>query len=166
LLILDATCGRRGIWFDKENNEAVYLDIRRVVKPDILADDKNLPFIDKIFDVIVFDPPHVSLGPKSIMASLYGRFSLQQIRELISLGAREFHRVLKDDGVLLFKWNTHDMSLEKVLHLMGAYFVPLFGQRVSYRTKHSSQTFWVCLRKRDRIAQATLEQSLNKKSHS
>jgi SAM-dependent methyltransferase len=156
LLILDATCGKRGIWFNKQCKDCVYLDIRKEVKPDILADDTALPFRDNIFNIIVFDPPHTSMGPKSIMGKLYGRFTLARIKDTVARGATEFYRVLKNDGILLFKWNTHDISLGKVLSLMSIYFEPLFGQRVAYRTKHSSKTYWVCLVKKAKIEQKRL----------
>ena len=146
--ILDATCGKRMMWFDKTYKDAIYIDIRKEVKPQIIADDKKLPFKDNIFDLIIFDPPHVSTSPNSNMGRDFGGFKTREIKELVKNASKEFFRVLKDDGFLLFKWNTHDIKLEKVLDLMKPYFKPLFGQRVAIRTKHASRTYWVCLIKR------------------
>lgn len=55
--ILDACCGSRMFWFDKEHKNALYMDNRildttlcdgrkLVVNPDIVADFKNIPFDD------------------------------------------------------------------------------------------------------------------------
>lgn len=53
--VLDATCGSRMIWFDKQNPDAVYMDNRQLiatlcdgrtlnVNPNVIADFKNMPF--------------------------------------------------------------------------------------------------------------------------
>ena len=53
--ILDACCGSKMFWFDKENENALYMDNRTldttlcdgrklVVNPDIVADFKSMPF--------------------------------------------------------------------------------------------------------------------------
>jgi hypothetical protein len=56
--ILDATCGYRGIWFNKKQKDTIFIDIRPEVNPDIVMDCTKTTFIDKEFDLIVFDPPH------------------------------------------------------------------------------------------------------------
>lgn len=77
--ILDMCCGSRMFWFDKEDNRAIYSDIRVEehilcdgrklnITPDIIADFKNLPFPDSSFHQVVFDPPHlVNIGNNSWM---------------------------------------------------------------------------------------------------
>lgn len=74
--ILDACCGSRMFWFDKKNPNAVFCDNRQVletlgdervlrIEPDVLCDFKALPFPDKSFYLVVFDPPHLKrAGPK------------------------------------------------------------------------------------------------------
>lgn len=68
--ILDACCGSRMFWFNKENTETIYMDNRTedtrlcdsrrlIVKPDIIADFRNMPFEDESFYLVVFDPPHL-----------------------------------------------------------------------------------------------------------
>ena len=70
--ILDACCGSKMFWFDKENQEVTFMDNREldttlsdgrklIVTPDILADFRNMPFEDNSF-IYVFDPPHLKLG--------------------------------------------------------------------------------------------------------
>ncbi|EON72939.1 hypothetical protein H131_09528 [Lysinibacillus sphaericus OT4b.31] len=57
-------------WFDKQNEDALYMDIRQTsdtlcdgrkleVNPYILADLRNMPFEDTSFYLVVFDPPHL-----------------------------------------------------------------------------------------------------------
>lgn len=145
--ILDATCGKRGIWFDKEDPSTVFLDIRPELKPNIIGDATKLPFKDACFDIVVFDPPHMKVGPRSAMAERYGLFYQWQIRKLIYEGFREFARVLRLSGVVLFKWSSHNESLASVLKLVPPCFTPLFGQATSVRTRFSSVTSWVCLTK-------------------
>lgn len=51
--ILDACCGSKMFWFDKEN-------------PDVIGDFRNMQFSNDEFDLVVFDPPHlVKAGDKS-----------------------------------------------------------------------------------------------------
>jgi len=149
--ILDATCGQRLMWFDKSYPDAVYIDIRPEVKPTIICDSAMLPFRDRCFDMVVFDPPHVRVGPNSAMAVRYGVFHHWEIRRLVYEGFREFDRVLVDGGIVLFKWNDHSIKLSKILALIPSCFTPLFGQKVSIRTKFTSMTSWVCLIKKGKL---------------
>lgn len=68
--ILDACCGSRMFWFNKENENTVYMDNRKeettlcdgrklIVKPDIMADFRNMPYKDETFHLVIFDPPHL-----------------------------------------------------------------------------------------------------------
>ena len=83
--ILDAACGSRMFWFDKSNPHTIFCDNREVdyheyypgryieIKPDVVCDFTALPFADKQFKLVVFDPPHLtSAGPASWMALKYG----------------------------------------------------------------------------------------------
>ena len=66
--VLDPCSASRMMWFDKEDQRALFGDIRdenhllcdgRVLKvePDVLMDFRNLPFDDSTFKMVVFDPP-------------------------------------------------------------------------------------------------------------
>lgn len=68
--ILDACCGSRMFWFDKGNQDVVFMDKRQLqtnlcdgrkleVNPDIVADFRDMPFDDESFYMVVFDPPHL-----------------------------------------------------------------------------------------------------------
>lgn len=75
----------------------------------------------------MFDPPHiVRAGPKSWLAAKYGKLS-EDWRDDISQGFTECFRVLKADGVLIFKWNETQILTSDVLKLTP--IAPLFGQR-------------------------------------
>jgi len=145
--ILDATAGFRGIWFDKNEEHTIYIDIRPEVNPDYVMDCTKTSFPDKFFNLIVFDPPHIGTTPKNkgIMGKRYhGGLRASEIRELVRNASKEFFRILKDDGFLIFKWNNHDQKLSKMLSLMPE-FKPLFGHKVAIRTKHASSTYYVVL---------------------
>jgi SAM-dependent methyltransferase len=147
-LVLDVTAGSRMMWFDKENPLALYTDIRELddvlcdgrklsIAPDQIADYRNLPFDDKQFKLVVFDPPHlVKLGEKSWMAKKYGVLS-KDWRQDLRGGFEECWRVLDDNGVLIFKWNERDIKVKEVLQLFSV--KPLFG----HTTGRSGSTKWM-----------------------
>lgn len=78
--ILDACCGSRMCWFDKNNPEALFMDIRQEtttlcdgrtleVRPDVVGDFRKMPFDNESFHIVLFDPPHLkNLGKSSWMA--------------------------------------------------------------------------------------------------
>lgn len=60
--ILDACCGSRMFWFNKENKNTVYMDNRTeettlcdgrklIVKPDIMADFREMPYKEETFHI-------------------------------------------------------------------------------------------------------------------
>ena len=83
--ILDVCCGSRMFWFDKENPNAIYMDNRQLedtlcdgrkleIKPDIVADFRNIPFSNTSFKLVVFDPLHlIKVGENSWLAKKDGR---------------------------------------------------------------------------------------------
>lgn len=143
--ILDATAGSRMIWFDKQNEDALYMDNRELtdvlcdgrtlnIKPDIIADFRNMPFDDNTFYLVVFDPPHLKkAGETSWLAKKYGILS-QDWRQDIAQGFRECIRVLKPNGTLIFKWNEEQVALREIIKAIGR--KPLFGNR-------RSKTHWL-----------------------
>lgn len=147
--ILDATCGSRMIWFDKKHEDVLYMDNRELtvtlcdgrilnVKPDVIADFRDMPFDDNTFYLVVFDPPHLrKAGESSWLAKKYGILSEDWKRD-ISQGFRECMRVLKPNGTLIFKWNEEQVKLSEVLKAIGQ--KPLFGNR-------RSKTHWLVFMK-------------------
>lgn len=136
--ILDACCGSKMFWFDREHKETVYMDNRTenttlcdgrrlIVKPDIVADFRKMPFEDETFYLVVFDPPHlVSAGDTSFLKLKYGKLG-PDWKEDIKQGLFECWRVLKQNGTLIFKWNEEQITLPKVRPLLPV--EPILGQR-------------------------------------
>lgn len=142
-VIPDATAGRRMMWLQKRREDTVFLDKRREVKPDIVADFRQLPFKDSIFDLVLFDPPHLSTGETGVFRRKFGTINHFTLGGLYH-ASRELFRVLKNSCFLIFKWNTHDYSVKQVLQYWP--WPPLFGQRTTGRIKYRnvSQTWWFC----------------------
>lgn len=156
--VLDACCGSRMFWFDRKDSRAIFVDNRREthcltdsssaggqrtleINPDIVADFTKLPFQDNKFSLVVFDPPHlVHAGKKGWQAKKYGKLE-GDWREMLRRGFAECFRVLKDDGVLIFKWNEHEVPVSQILSLTNQ--LPLFGQRCGKTAK----THWIVFMK-------------------
>ena len=133
--ILDATAADRAMWYNKENPLTTFVDVRPEMKPNIVMDITKPYFQDKEFDLIIFDPPHIPTGPENtgVFAKKYGRFSANQIRELIRDAFNEFYRILKDEGLVIFKFNDHSFPLKKVIL---QYF--LLRRKLSHRSFQDS----------------------------
>ena len=154
--ILDVTCGARTIWFNKNHPAALYCDKRQElyqylwpntgncqvsIQPDILCDFSNLPFSDNSFPLVIFDPPHlIKAKETSWLVKKYGKLD-SNWPNMLHDGFSECMRVLKPDGVLIFKWSEHDIPAEKVWNAIGQ--KPLFG----HHSGKNSKTFWGCFMK-------------------
>lgn len=157
--ILDATCGSRTIWFDKHHPAVLYCDNRTLdkkaiwkstknasertctVAPDVVCDFTNMPFEDESFSLVIFDPPHLlRVGDSAWLAAKYGKLG-ENWRQMLHDGFRECMRVLKPDGVLIFKWSEYDIPAGEVWEAIGQ--KPLFG----HRSGKQSKTFWGCFMK-------------------
>ena len=134
-VILDACCGSRMFWFDKKNSKIIFMDNRELedtlcdgrkleIKPDIVGDFRDIPFQDNSFYLVVFDPPHLlKVGEKSYMAKKYGKLTDNWPND-IKKGFKECMRVLKPNGILIFKWNEQQIKLKKILDIID--YEPLF----------------------------------------
>lgn len=150
--VLDACCGSRMMWFNKDNSEALFMDTREEthilcdgrtlnITPDIQADFRNMPFPDNSFYLVVFDPPHARrLGNNSWMAKKYGVLT-STWEDDIKQGFNECMRVLKPNGTLVFKWSEVDISVKEIISIVGQ--SPLFG----HTTKRHGQTIWMTFMK-------------------
>lgn len=136
--ILDVCCGSRMFWFNKQNPDVLFADIRKEnhilcdgrilnIEPDIQIDFRDIPFDDESFFMVVFDPPHLlKAGQNSWLAKKYGVLS-ENWREDIKAGFYECWRVLKKNGTLIFKWSEDQIGVADVLKLFD--IQPLFGHR-------------------------------------
>lgn len=169
--ILDACCGGKMFYFDKDDPRVLFQDIRVVdttlcdgrhfkVKPDVVCDFTSMPYSDNTFSMVVFDPPHLlrNVG-KSKMADMYGSLNekatptgYQHIkygalysdwRDMLFKGFAECFRVLRPGGFLIFKWNETDIKVSEVLKLTP--HKPIFGHISGKR----ANTHWICFMKSD-----------------
>lgn len=157
--VLDACCGSRMMWFDRTDARALFVDHRRgewpidtgtpgtkgrspvVVSPDILADFQALPFPDSSFALVAFDPPHIQRERATgAFTHKFGHLS-GDWRKMLRNGFAECFRVLKPEGILIFKWCEVEIPLSEILELAPRR--PLFG----HRTGKKAQTHWVCFMK-------------------
>lgn len=157
--ILDVTCGSRSMWFNKNHPNATYCDRRReehfniwksdngkkerscIIDPDVQCDFTDLPFEDNSFALVVFDPPHLIKAKET--AWLVKKYSKLEDTwpQMLHDGFKECMRVLKPDGVLVFKWSEYDIPADKVWKAIGQR--PLFG----HHSGKKSKTFWACFMK-------------------
>ena len=158
-LILDATCGSRTIWFEKNCPYTLYMDKREEhdlaiwkstkndsvrtldVEPDIIADFTDMPFEDDSFYLVVFDPPHlIQIGDNAWMKKKYGKLD-ENWRQMIHDGFWECMRVLRPCGTLIFKWSEIQIPTREVINAIGK--DPLFG----HRSGKKMNTHWLCYMK-------------------
>ena len=137
--ILDACCGSKMFWFDKENENTVFMDNRHFndtlcdgrtlkINPDIIADFRHMPFENESFYLVVFDPPHLlKAGENSWLAKKYGKLNPETWKSDLKKGFNECMRVLKQNGTLIFKWNEEQIKLKKILKIIE--YKPLFGNK-------------------------------------
>lgn len=112
-----------------------------MIAPDIQCDFTNLPFADETFSLVVFDPPHLKhVGENAWLRKKYGALG-EDWPKMLHDGFRECMRVLKPDGVLIFKWAETQIPSGEVWEAIGER--PLFG----HRSGKKSQTFWGCFMK-------------------
>lgn len=160
--VLDATCGSRMIWFNKNNELAVFVDKRELdneeiwtsgdgkvtrycnIHPDIIADFTCLPFEDNTFYHVVFDPPHlIQGGDNAWMVKKYGKLNKDTWKRMLHDGFSECMRVLKPYGTLIFKWNETQIPVKDVITAIGA--EPLYDNRSGKQGK----THWMAFIKVD-----------------
>lgn len=155
---LDVACGGRSFYFDKQDERVLKCDAhpRHLtlcdgrtldVSPDKVADFRELPYPDKSFHLVIFDPPHLDVGA-GWQVDKYGKLDSDSWQEDLAKGFSECLRVLKPCGVLVFKWYEYHIPLKDVLKLCPA--KPIIGNR---RPK-ASKTHWVLFMRE----QETLEQ--------
>ena len=147
--VIDVCCGSKMFWFNKNNPNTVFMDIREfedtlcdgrklIIKPDVVGDFKDIPFPDNTFKLAVFDPPHlINLGENSWMAKKYGRLQ-EGWQNDIKQGFEECMRVLEPHGILVFKWNEEQIKVKDILAAIN--YKPLFGDR-------RSKTLWMVFMK-------------------
>jgi ubiquinone/menaquinone biosynthesis C-methylase UbiE len=137
------------MWFNKKEPHTIYLDQKVECEPDIVGDFRDLTrFPDETFNLVLFDPPHCQATEQNKGHTVrdYGYVNTKTFHSDFFKAFKEFWRVLKVRGILIFKWNDHDIEAKHILALADGW-QPLFGQKTAVRTKHSSTTLWFCFMK-------------------
>tara|TARA_R100001015_G_C4474737_1_gene57203 strand:- start:57 stop:536 length:480 start_codon:yes stop_codon:yes gene_type:complete len=152
--VLDVCCGSKGMWFDKNDNRCLYLDIRNEsyindgsdgskkynihINPDFISNFTNIDYPDNSFWHIVFDPPHLKRnGFDGEITKRYGILK-DDWREELRAGFNECFRLLKPNGTLVFKWSSVQFPIQEVLKLTDK--KPLYG----HKSGKKMNTHWVC----------------------
>ncbi|KGQ62533.1 methyltransferase [Gallibacterium anatis] len=149
--ILDACCGSRMFWFDKQNPNVLFADNRRLettmkdrdkvrkleINPDVIHDFTDMPYPDKSFKLVIFDPPHLKEGgDNSWLVKKYGRLNKDWQTQL-KKGFDECMRVLDDYGTLVFKWNETQITVNEIIKAIG--HQPLIG----HKSGKANNTHWL-----------------------
>ena len=111
--VLDVCCSVKGMWFDKQDKRALFIDKRKethidtypcgtktnIIDPDVIGDFTDIKQADNTFWHVVFDPPHIQQKTESQITKKYG--SLQgDWRDMLKKGFVECFRVLKPNGTV------------------------------------------------------------------
>lgn len=148
------------MWFNKSDPRAIFFDRREEsleippgaawpngttlhVKPDVKGSFTAMPFPDESFALVVFDPPHMEkLGEDTNLGKFYGKLFGDWECDLAK-GFEECFRVLKHNGVLIFKWCSIEIPLSRVIALAPCQ--PLFG----HTTGNHARTHWMTFLKQN-----------------
>lgn len=158
--ILDACCGGKMFYFDKNDPRVLFMDCRQIetqlkdrnklrkfeVKPDVIGDFTQMEFADATFRLVVFDPPHLKYtGSKKEAQNWqmvkYGWLPAHGWQDILTKGFSECFRVLEPGGILIFKWNETDIKVSEILKLTP--HKPIFGHISGKR----ANTHWICFMK-------------------
>jgi methylase of polypeptide subunit release factors len=108
---VDATVNRGRFWRGSQR-PVIGLDIDPRYQPDVVGDNRDMPFRSGSFDVVVYDPPHVPNRGKDRSKDFNTRFGLgakasaaqgYNLSHLYLPFAREAYRMLRPEGILLCK---------------------------------------------------------------
>ena len=155
-MILDATCGLKQMWFQKDAKDVVYLDRRHnkieyngefkgTINPNIIADNRFLPFKNECFDMVLFDPPHFITNSIGLYETIFSFYKpITWVAEM-SDSIKECFRVLKINGFLVFKWGEKYKTLKIVLNMFPK--EPLFGVKNIPAFQKIRGTWWIVFRK-------------------
>jgi SAM-dependent methyltransferase len=167
-IILDACCGGRMFWINKNNENVVFQDIRKEVlpliekynradfsvEPDVIGDFRKMNFADNSFKMVVFDPPHLFLGEKSWLKKKYGSLNETWYKDM-KQGFNECWRVLDNYGTLIFKWNDGAINIKDIEPLFPVQ--PLIFNKLKVK---ENNTYWYVFMK---IPEKSLSPKANEK---
>jgi len=109
---IDPTYGNGNFYKGKVKEPTFKLDINQKFNDVIPANVLNLPIKDNIINTAIFDPPFLATTGKSLeienssnkINKRFGVFSKEkELHTFYSHAIKEFYRVLKNKGILIFK---------------------------------------------------------------
>lgn len=143
-MILDVTVGAGSIyagWNKKLEDNLVGIDIRKgdfsykfpanwsqnrvIIRPTVQADMKQLPFRDRLFEAIIFDPPHIACGLTGWIGKRYGSWTQRKTIQTLRAVDKEFKRVLQPGGLLILKIIPRSFLLYETLLKNFIFFLPI-----------------------------------------
>lgn len=151
--ILDATCGSKGIWYQKNHPYVTFMDKRKGyffyqypnspkkkeyhIEPDVVSEWKDAPWTNNTFDMIIFDPPHIiKNSEKGILSTKYTQLKPDTWRNDLRIGFKKLFDILKPDGIFILKWSECSAKKEEIFKLIP--YRPLFGSRTG------TNNHWIC----------------------
>jgi SAM-dependent methyltransferase len=153
--ILDATAGFRMMWFNKHHPNCLYIDQRPECEPDEIQDFRKLPYANSTFQLVIFDPPHIIRGGNANhnFFRAFGKLEPDTAKIDLQAGLKELWRVLKPNGILLFKWCNYSIPSNEIIAL--APVKPLIYQVTANKStkekrRHAEEnitTVWFCFMK-------------------
>lgn len=161
-MILDITAGNRHIyggWMPRlPEGRVVFLDIEERLKrpPDVIADNRRLPFRDGSARSVVYDPPYITFGSSAFHGDpeekaggcFYGKYgNKRKLMLLLSGGVKAIRRVLEPRGLLYLKWCDTEVPLRRVLPIFLGDFEEIGRmERESRSGRTKAKTYWLTLR--------------------
>lgn len=109
--ILDATVNGGRFWRGSQR-PVIGMDINPRYHPAVVGDNLHMPFRDEIFDVVVYDPPHIPNQGKDRIKDFNTRFGLvlkssaehgYNFSHLFLPFTSQAYRLLKPEGILFAK---------------------------------------------------------------
>jgi hypothetical protein len=175
-MILDAGCGNRIMWEQKNNPDIIFIDIEKELqrKPNIFASNIALPFTNEMFDSVFFDPPfkwncddhqffsfpnreklhkmYPDIRPDTCPPSYYGIDRYKTRSELVNYiyrAEKELYRILKPDGMLWVRWcEMVNMTHHQVLAIFQNWRICLTHEiGSSKRVTGETNSYWFMLMK-------------------
>jgi len=118
-LLVDLTAGKRRMYESlleiPEICEFIFIDIDESYKPSLVCDSRLVSLRDSIADIVVVDLPY----PTKLMSwhrHLYKTWSIRRYRYIAKQIGKEAWRILRKDGVLI--WKCIDVFLKKERRLL------------------------------------------------
>ena len=166
-MILDATCGCKGIYHGNDENftetELIFMDKRlgtfkghprqtRMtetihIHPTTVASLTKLPFRDNLFTLIIYDPPWMNISDTSWFHFRYDGWDRHTYALTTHHANNEFHRVLKPYCPLITKYQTPPKTavstLQDYIDKMSNFSLLLELTRSSHAGQSNAPVYWL-----------------------